>query len=230
MTTDITGGNDSSSALALQPDGKIVVAGSGVLARYQGDERAPPNVAVAGGECRRHDNASAAVELLVGDADWPAGDLTVSATSSDQTLLPDSGLAVTGSGERRTLSLAAARGRSGRATVTIAVSDGAATTTLALGVAVGTSRPDAVAGGGGPDVLFGLQGADALSGGGGADLLCGGNGGDRLAGGDGDDGLFGHNGADALGGGPGADHFSGGRGSDTLGDLDPGQGDTTDGT
>jgi hypothetical protein len=137
VTTDITGGNDSSSALALQPDGKIVVAGSGVLARYQGDERAPPNVAVAGGECRRHDNASAAVELLVGDADWPAGDLTVSATSSDQTLLPDS---------------------------------------------------------------------------------------------DGDDGLFGHNGADALGGGPGADHFSGGRGPDTLGDHDPGQGDTTDGT
>jgi uncharacterized delta-60 repeat protein len=210
VTTDTSGGNDSAQAVALQADGKIVAAGVRfTLARYLGGGGAAPTVAVVGGACRVQ--ASARVDLRVHDSD-SQGTLAVSATSSDQRLVPTGRLAVVGAGEHRALSVSAAPGRAGTATVTISVSDGTATTRLALRILVGTRRAESLAGGGGTDVIFGRRGADRLQGAPGADILCGGRG------------------RDALTGGPGADVFSGGRGADRLTDFARAQGDTWDGT
>ena len=234
MTTHIgaDSDNDTANALALQPDGRIVLAGAGgggafALARYLNASGRAPRVRVVGGDCRDSNDASAVVRLSLADRDTPAGDLTVAATSSNPALLAD--FTVAGNGASRTLALSGARKRSGTATVTVSVGDGASTTTLVLRIVVGTHRGETLKGDDGVDVIFGRQGADTLRGAGATDLLCGGNGGDHLNGGPSDDWLFGQNGADTLTGGPGADRFSGGPGADRTTDLNPRQGDRSEG-
>ena len=64
----------------------------------------------------------------MGDVETAAGTLTVSATSSDQQLLPDGNIVLGGSGANRTIQLTPGSGRTGTATVTVTVSDGALTT------------------------------------------------------------------------------------------------------
>ena len=232
VTTDTGGGNDGAGAVALQPDGKIVAAGTPrfTLVRYLGGGSggAAPTVAVAGGACRG--DVSARVDLQVRDGDSPAGALVVTAASSDQGLLPNGQLVLTGAGERRSLTLSAACGRSGTATVTISVSDGAATTTLGVQVRVGTRRAEWIAGGGGADVMFGDGAPDLLAGGGGGDLLCSGDGADALSGGAGDDILDGGNGPDLLNRRAGRRRVPRRARADRSADSAPGQGDTTDGT
>lgn len=208
----------------------------------------PPAVAVQGGQCLSDTSASAVVQLKVTDTQSPSEELVVTATSSNQALIPDSRLALGGSGADRSLTFSAVPKQSGSATITITASDGVDSTTLDIGVQVGTARTDVLTGTGGSDVLFGLAGKNTLIGGDGNDLLCGGNAPDRLdggagndvlqggrgndvlVGGDGDDSLFGQNGDDSLTGAGGADSFSGGPGLDTNTDFDSTEGDTKDGT
>jgi uncharacterized delta-60 repeat protein len=66
------------------------------------------------------------------------------------------------------------------------------------------------------DVIVGLGGNDAIKGGGGNDLICGGDGNDRLGGGAGSDRLFGQKGNDTITGGAGGDAINGGPGKDAL--------------
>jgi uncharacterized delta-60 repeat protein len=229
VTTNTSGGSDVANALALQRDGRILAAGSRFdVVRYLGNGASAPTVALAGGTCSGHNDASARLVLRVGDADTPAGALRVSVASSNPSVVPASGLRLGGAGERHTLDIAAAR--SGTATVTITVTDAAQPATLAVRVMVGTPAADTLGGTAGIDVLFSLAGKDDLRGAAGDDLLCAGNGSDRLDGGDGADGLFGQNGPDGLTGGAGPDLFSGGHGLDAFADLNPAQEDRTDGT
>lgn len=72
--------------------------------------------------------------MTVTDPDGPST-VTVTATSDDQQVVPDAGLAVSGSGATRVLTVQPAA--AGTATITITASDGAATDTLLLHVAVG---------------------------------------------------------------------------------------------
>lgn len=85
----------------------------------------PPTVTIAaGGSCDINGTATTAtITLALTDPD-PAA-LTLTATSSDQALLPNTGLTTAGSGATRTLTAATNPARSGRATVTVTVSDGA---------------------------------------------------------------------------------------------------------
>ncbi len=117
--------------------------------------------------------------------------------------------------------------------------------TAASGVAVGTRRDDAFAGGAdddrfdgrggndalhgsdGDDVLFGRAGQDFLNGGNGSDIAFGGADGDRIDGGRGADFAHGGRGADTILLGAGADIGFGGRGDDTI--VGGGAGDTLNG-
>jgi len=71
--------------------------------------------------------APAPIGFSVGDTETPAGELVVVGSSSNQGLLPDSGITFGGSGPARTLTLSPRAGAYGVATVTISVSDGRAT-------------------------------------------------------------------------------------------------------
>lgn len=73
---------------------------------------------------------------------------------------------------------------------------------------------DTVSGGNGNDKVYGEAGKDKVSGGAGRDKLSGGAGNDTLSGGKGNDTLLGGNGTDKLNGGAGKDKDSGGGGRD----------------
>jgi VCBS repeat-containing protein len=204
-----------------------------------------PTLAVApGGTCGSNDR-SGTINLAVGDVD--GGTLTLSATSSNTTLVPN-GNVVFGGGSTRTMTATTVAGGTGTAILTIKVSDGQATATVTVTVRAGGNGGETLTGGAGTDLIFGQGGNDTLNGQGGEDLLCGGAGNDTLSGGDGndtlgggdgndilsggagDDGMSGGAGNDVLTGGPGADRFSGGAGKDVATDVTTTQGDTNDGT
>ena len=165
-----------------------------------------PTIVSAGGACLSNTQAQGVVNVLLADPGVPAAQLTLTAQSSNQRLLPNSALVLGGSGAQRTLTLSGAANRSGSATVTLTVGDGHASATFALQIRIGTSGSDLLSGSDGADLLFGLGGTDVLRGKGGNDVLCGGAGNDILAGG---------KGADVFSGGTGTRpraRFQGGRG------------------
>ena len=205
---------------------------------------APTVVVAAGGQC----GTSGQINLTVSDVESAASTLTLSATSSNQNLVPNSGLSVGGSGASRTLTVSALAKRSGTATITVGVSDGQSSGTVPITVKVGTDSRDTLGGTSGADIIFGKNGNDAITGGDGNDLLCGGNGAGTMSGGSGDDTLDGANGNDVLQGDAGkdilrggggddtltggteADSFSGGAGTDKATDFNAAEGDTKDAT
>ncbi|HET6574973.1 MAG TPA: FKBP-type peptidyl-prolyl cis-trans isomerase [Fimbriiglobus sp.] len=71
----------------------------------------------------RSGSASSAVPFTVSDDQTPAGDLTVTATSSDTGLIPLNGIALAGTGADRTTTITPAAGRTGSAVVTLTVRD-----------------------------------------------------------------------------------------------------------
>jgi uncharacterized delta-60 repeat protein len=81
---------------------------------------------------------------------------------------------------------------------------------------VGTDGKDKLKGTRRADVIVGLGGDDTISGGGGNDVICGGRGNDTISGGAGADKLYGDAGRDKLNGGPGQDKLNGGAGKDSL--------------
>jgi VCBS repeat-containing protein len=174
-----------------------------------------PTVAIAaGGVCLADFRGQAS--LTIGDVETAAGSLTLSASSSNPTLVPNGNITFGGSGANRTVAIATVSGRSGSATVTITVSDGTSTSTTTITVFAGTSNNDTLTGTSGADMLFAGNSQDTLTGNGGNDLLCAGQGDDTLTGGDGADTLDAGQGQDKLDGGAGNDTLVGGQGDDQL--------------
>lgn len=62
--------------------------------------------------------------FVVADAETPASSLVVTASSSNQALLPDVNITLMGTGNARTVSLSPVAGQTGVATITLTVSDG----------------------------------------------------------------------------------------------------------
>ncbi|MEO1982135.1 MAG: hypothetical protein ABGZ24_16575, partial [Fuerstiella sp.] len=66
-----------------------------------------------------------AIAFTIGDAETAAGTLTVTATSNDQTLVPDGNITLGGSGASRTINVLPSVNQSGGpATITVTVDDG----------------------------------------------------------------------------------------------------------
>lgn len=93
----------------------------------------PPSATVAAG------TSLGPLAVTVDDAESAAADLVLTATSSDPSLLPESGIALGGSGTDRTLTLTPNAWGGGVATVFLAVSDGVATTTTSFTLTVTNS-------------------------------------------------------------------------------------------
>jgi hypothetical protein len=64
------------------------------------------------------------IPFTVGDAETPAGSLTLSAASTNTTLIPVANVTFGGSGANRTVTVTPAAGQSGSSTITVTVSDG----------------------------------------------------------------------------------------------------------
>ena len=73
-----------------------------------------------------------ALAFTIGDVETPAGNLTVSGTSSNTALVPDANIVFGGSGANRTVTVTPVADGTGTATITVVVSDGATPTPTAF--------------------------------------------------------------------------------------------------
>lgn len=99
---------------------------------------AAPTMALLSNVTINEDAATAPIAVTVGDTDSDVNTLVVTATSSNTTLVPNTGaaLAIAGSGANRTLVVTPAANRNGTSTITVTVSDGAQTATRAFTLTV----------------------------------------------------------------------------------------------
>ena len=84
----------------------------------------PPTISDIANVSTPEDTPKTGIAFTVADPDTPVGALTVTATSSNQTLIPNGNLVVTGTGAARTLSVSPALNQTGLATISLVVSDG----------------------------------------------------------------------------------------------------------
>ncbi len=92
---------------------------------------AAPTMAALSNVTINEDGVTPTIAITVGDTDTDVNALVVTATSSNTTLVPNTGAALTigGAGANRTLVVTPAANRSGTATISVTVSDGAQTAT-----------------------------------------------------------------------------------------------------
>lgn len=83
--------------------------------------------------------SSGPIAFGISDPETSADKLTVAASSSNQTLLPNSAISLGGSGANRTISLTPAAGRTGTVSVTVRVSDGSASASTTFAVTVASA-------------------------------------------------------------------------------------------
>jgi hypothetical protein len=102
----------------------------------------PPVISSVASQSTTQDVAIAGIPFTIGDQETPASSLTLSASSSNPTLIPNANIVFGGSDANRTVSLTPAAGKSGTGNITITVSDGVASTstTFALNVISITSH------------------------------------------------------------------------------------------
>src|SRR5258708_7910549 len=82
------------------------------------------------------DTPSSTIGFTVGDAETPAANLTVSGSSSVQTLVANANIVFGGTGANRTVTLSPAANQFGTATITLTVSDGQLSTSTSFQLTV----------------------------------------------------------------------------------------------
>lgn len=98
----------------------------------------PPTISSIPNQRTAANTPTPAVAFTVGDAETPAGDLTLSAESSNPTLVPPANVTFGGSGADRTVTVTPATGEQGTASITVTVTDGGgAGASTSFSVAVG---------------------------------------------------------------------------------------------
>jgi uncharacterized delta-60 repeat protein len=192
-TIDFPGTVGYANAMAVQPDGKIVMAGyvgtaaaSGAVVRLQGDTAGEGGGGVGGG------GKKPKVYRCGGKR------ATIIGTNKKNKL----------KGTKR---------------ADVIVGLGGNDSISGLGgndIVCGGSGNDKVSGGKGNDKLYGNDGKDSLSGDQGNDRESGGSGNDKVSGGPGKDKLAGDSGKDKLNGGAGKDALNGGSGKDNCAGRD----------
>ncbi|MBE7503964.1 MAG: tandem-95 repeat protein [Verrucomicrobiales bacterium] len=122
-------------------DGSLSASRSFVLAVNSVNDR--PTLAWIASQTTQEDTATAPIALTVGDVDNDVNTLTLTATSSNTTLVPSAAMVFGGSGANRTLTITPARDQNGTATITVRVSDGSlsASRSFALTVNAVNDRP-----------------------------------------------------------------------------------------
>ena len=100
------------------------------------DPNLPPTITGISDISIAEDTSTGPLDFTVGDARTLAINLMVTATSSDPFLIPNDSLILTGSGADRHITVIPSSNHSGRATITISVSDGRFTTSTSFDVDV----------------------------------------------------------------------------------------------
>ncbi|HEY3486257.1 MAG TPA: Ig-like domain-containing protein [Ilumatobacteraceae bacterium] len=87
----------------------------------------PPTISNIADRSTAEDTGTGAIAFTVGDGETPVGNLTLSGTSSNQSVVANGGIAFGGAGANRTVSVTPVANATGTATITVTVSDGSLT-------------------------------------------------------------------------------------------------------
>jgi Big-like domain-containing protein len=87
----------------------------------------PPAITDIASQSIVQNTSTSALGFTLADLETAAASLTVTGTSSDQTLVPDAAIAFGGSDSNRTVTVTPAANQTGTATITVTVSDGSLT-------------------------------------------------------------------------------------------------------
>jgi|GEM_PF-3629661 len=102
----------------------------------------PPTISAVEDQTIVQDTSSNSIAFTLSDKETAVSSLIISATSSDQTLVSDNNLLISGTGNSRTLIITPLSGQTGVTTITLQVDDGAAiATSIFTATVVGTSTP-----------------------------------------------------------------------------------------
>lgn len=88
-----------------------------------------PTISAIADQSLNESTATPPLSFTIADTETPAASLTVTATSSNPTLVPNNNIALGGNGPSRTIQITPANSQSGNAVITILVSDGSGGTT-----------------------------------------------------------------------------------------------------
>jgi hypothetical protein len=121
-------------------DGSLTASDSFVLTVNTTPNTAPTISSIAD-QTTTQNTATAAIPFTVGDSQTAVGSLTVSAASSNPTLVPAANIVLGGSGANRTVTVTPALNQTGTANVTVTVSDGSLTDTDTFVVTVNPAGP-----------------------------------------------------------------------------------------
>jgi autotransporter-associated beta strand protein len=100
----------------------------------------PPTISAIADEMAAENTPGGAIAFTVGDAETPAGSLSVSGLSSNPALIPAGNIVFGGSGANRTVMITPAANQTGAARITLAVSDGSLSTTTSFLITIITTR------------------------------------------------------------------------------------------
>ena len=89
-----------------------------------GAENDAPTLSLIGDQIIGEDSRSDAIVFTVGDVETPTETLVVTATSSDQDLIPNGSITLGGNGSNRTITVTPSANQFGTATITVGVNDG----------------------------------------------------------------------------------------------------------
>lgn len=98
----------------------------------------PPTLSPLADQSTSADTVIGPLAFAMGDDHTPPDELTVSAVSDNQTLIPDANILLSGSGATREITLTPAVGQQGVANIEVSVDDGTATTTTTFRIVIGT--------------------------------------------------------------------------------------------
>lgn len=116
-----TATSDSFQYTIADQDGGVSLAGTVTIALTQ--VNSAPTIVPIADLSTNEDTATGSIAVTVGDDATPAANLTVTASSSDTTLVPNANIVVGGSGSARTLVITPAANLSGQTTITVTVTD-----------------------------------------------------------------------------------------------------------
>jgi uncharacterized delta-60 repeat protein len=218
------GGDDYAHAMALQPDGKIILAGRRTIGTT--DDIATVRLQPNGLRDTTYGKDGVSIidlgqnELIVSMALQPDGKIVLGGFSRDAIGRTDI-LVVRLLGDPPAVQTPAAPvatggGGQGPAVVHAGVVAAVPTCEGHQATIVGTASADDLTGTNRADVIVALGGDDTIKGLGGGDIVCAGAGRDRVAGGSGSDHVSGQDGDDVISGGAGDDRLSGQAGSDKI--------------
>ena len=97
---------------------------------------APPTISTIADQSILVSTSTSAIPFTVGDPDTPVGNLAVSGSSSNTTLIPNGNIVFGGSGANRTVTVTPVANQTGSVTITVNVNDGISTTSTSFVVTV----------------------------------------------------------------------------------------------